>query len=176
MCVFKYHAFIYFLRPPPWYGTVTLHNIGNCHGTTEIVNAKLNAKVSKTISLRDIITRITVCASWVHIAIYTSYYMYGYVLRCNVVSYFSEAPRNDTIFAEFIHRNKTEIKLSSNRALELLQVQDTPREKKCTKKPRQPPLPPQLEALLLCAAIAHMIFRLLDLPPYPPLFVGWKEF
>jgi hypothetical protein len=22
MCVFKYHAFIYFLRPPPWYGTV----------------------------------------------------------------------------------------------------------------------------------------------------------
>ncbi len=21
MCVFKYHAFIYFLRPPPWYGT-----------------------------------------------------------------------------------------------------------------------------------------------------------
>ncbi len=24
MCVFKYHAFIYFLRPPPWYGTVGL--------------------------------------------------------------------------------------------------------------------------------------------------------
>jgi hypothetical protein len=23
MCVFKYHAFIYFLRPPPWYGTGT---------------------------------------------------------------------------------------------------------------------------------------------------------
>ncbi len=23
MCVFKYHAFIYFLRPPPWYGTCT---------------------------------------------------------------------------------------------------------------------------------------------------------
>jgi hypothetical protein len=23
MCVFKYHAFIYFLRPPPWYGTST---------------------------------------------------------------------------------------------------------------------------------------------------------
>jgi hypothetical protein len=23
MCVFKYHAFIYFLRPPPWYGTIT---------------------------------------------------------------------------------------------------------------------------------------------------------
>jgi hypothetical protein len=22
MCVFKYHAFIYFLRPPPWYGTI----------------------------------------------------------------------------------------------------------------------------------------------------------
>ncbi len=22
MCVFKYHAFIYFLRPPPWYGTL----------------------------------------------------------------------------------------------------------------------------------------------------------
>ncbi len=22
MCVFKYHAFIYFLWPPPWYGTV----------------------------------------------------------------------------------------------------------------------------------------------------------
>jgi hypothetical protein len=21
MCVFKYHAFIYFLQPPPWYGT-----------------------------------------------------------------------------------------------------------------------------------------------------------
>jgi hypothetical protein len=25
MCVFKYHAFIYFLRPPPWYGTITFH-------------------------------------------------------------------------------------------------------------------------------------------------------
>jgi hypothetical protein len=24
MCVFKYHAFIYFLRPPPWYGTSTV--------------------------------------------------------------------------------------------------------------------------------------------------------
>ncbi len=24
MCVFKYHAFIYFLRPPPWYGTFML--------------------------------------------------------------------------------------------------------------------------------------------------------
>jgi hypothetical protein len=24
MCVFKYHAFIYFLRPPPWYGTTLL--------------------------------------------------------------------------------------------------------------------------------------------------------
>ncbi len=24
MCVFKYHAFIYFLRPPPWYGTCTV--------------------------------------------------------------------------------------------------------------------------------------------------------
>ncbi len=24
MCVFKYHAFIYFLRPPPWYGTVAM--------------------------------------------------------------------------------------------------------------------------------------------------------
>ncbi len=23
MCVFKYHAFIYFLRPPPWSGTMT---------------------------------------------------------------------------------------------------------------------------------------------------------
>ncbi len=23
MCVFKYHAFIYFLRPPPWSGTST---------------------------------------------------------------------------------------------------------------------------------------------------------
>jgi hypothetical protein len=26
MCVFKYHAFIYFLRPPPWYGTFTIGN------------------------------------------------------------------------------------------------------------------------------------------------------
>ncbi len=24
MSVFKYHAFIYFLRPPPWYGTIPL--------------------------------------------------------------------------------------------------------------------------------------------------------
>jgi hypothetical protein len=27
MCVFKYHAFIYFLRPPPWYGTGMTTNI-----------------------------------------------------------------------------------------------------------------------------------------------------
>ncbi len=25
MSVFKYHAFIYFMRPPPWYGTHTVH-------------------------------------------------------------------------------------------------------------------------------------------------------
>jgi hypothetical protein len=31
MCVFKYHAFIYFLRPPPWYGTcMTSFNAKNC--------------------------------------------------------------------------------------------------------------------------------------------------
>ncbi len=27
MCVFKYHAFIYFLRPPPWYGTLTMRQV-----------------------------------------------------------------------------------------------------------------------------------------------------
>jgi hypothetical protein len=32
MCVFKYHAFIYFLRPPPWYGTNTFR----CTSTTHI--------------------------------------------------------------------------------------------------------------------------------------------
>jgi hypothetical protein len=26
MCVFKYHAFIYFLRPPPWYGTDNINH------------------------------------------------------------------------------------------------------------------------------------------------------
>ncbi len=26
MCVFKYHAFIYFLRPPPWYGTILIYS------------------------------------------------------------------------------------------------------------------------------------------------------
>ncbi len=27
MCVFKYHAFIYFLRPPPWYGTFIIYGL-----------------------------------------------------------------------------------------------------------------------------------------------------
>ncbi len=39
------------------------------------------------------------------------------------------------------------------------------REHKSTKKPRQPPFAPQLEALLLIAAVAHMIIHLLDPPP-----------
>ncbi len=30
MCVFKYHAFIYFLRPPPWYGTPMLFTMESC--------------------------------------------------------------------------------------------------------------------------------------------------
>ncbi len=29
MCVFKYHAFIYFLRPPPWYGTILFKELQN---------------------------------------------------------------------------------------------------------------------------------------------------
>ncbi len=33
--------------------------------------------------------------------------------------------------------------------------------------------PPRLEALLPSAAVAHMIIRLLDLSPPPPLFMGW---
>jgi hypothetical protein len=52
------------------------------------------------------------------------------------------------------------------------------REHKYTKKPKQPPFPPQLEALLLNAAVDHMIILLLDAPP--PLqwvvgyFVKWR--
>ncbi len=31
MSVFKYHAFIYFMRPPPWYGTVRIKNTFSSH-------------------------------------------------------------------------------------------------------------------------------------------------
>ncbi len=51
MCVFKYHAFIYFLRPPPWSGTVSInfrpeigtlpvhqdYHYGNCWSFTALV-------------------------------------------------------------------------------------------------------------------------------------------
>jgi hypothetical protein len=51
------------------------------------------------------------------------------------------------------------------------------RENEYSKKPRQPPFPHQLEALLLGAAVAHMIIRLLDLSTPPPFFFhGVVEF
>jgi hypothetical protein len=30
MCVFKYHAFIYFMRSPPWYGTILMIRYCTC--------------------------------------------------------------------------------------------------------------------------------------------------
>jgi hypothetical protein len=49
------------------------------------------------------------------------------------------------------------------------------REHKCTKKPRQPPHPHQLEAYVVSAAVAHVIIHLLDLY-LPPPFHRVEEF
>jgi hypothetical protein len=45
-----------------------------------------------------------------------------------------------------------------------------------TKKPRQPPLPPQLDPLQLRAAVALITVRLLTLLIPLPLFMGWWNF
>jgi hypothetical protein len=50
----------------------------------------------------------------------------------------------------------------------------TIRENEYSKKPRQPPFPPQLEALSRSAAVAHMIFRLLNLSTLPPFSWGGR--
>ncbi len=37
MSVFKYHAFIYFMRPPPWYGTGITRNCDDLQRTTVLI-------------------------------------------------------------------------------------------------------------------------------------------
>jgi hypothetical protein len=49
MSVFKYHAFIYFLRPPPWYGT----------------HIKMKSQIRTRIKVKSMI-RIPIKIVWIH--------------------------------------------------------------------------------------------------------------
>ncbi len=70
MCVFKYHAFIYFLRPPPWYGTLLLLPMET--RKSNIQNKKKQEKGEKEIVIEQRVLESSKCTeiiSWLELTL-----------------------------------------------------------------------------------------------------------